>query len=49
MMWLIIAIIVKKRCVFTKKKYTSSFAERTTLITTSNVFEAKSYDNLFSA
>ncbi|HDT6187931.1 TPA: hypothetical protein QF077_002734, partial [Staphylococcus aureus] len=26
-----------------------SFAQRTTLVTTSNVFEAKSYDNLFSA
>ena len=35
--------------VYLQEKYTSSFAQRTTLVTTSNVFEAKSYDNLFSA
>lgn len=42
-------IVELKNGVYLQEKYTSSFAERTTLITTSNVFEAKSYDNLFSA
>ncbi|HDE3323322.1 TPA: hypothetical protein PC999_001829 [Staphylococcus aureus] len=42
-------IVELKNGMYLQEKHTSSFAERTTLITTSNVFEAKSYDNLFSA
>lgn len=42
-------IVELKNGVYLQEKYTSSFAQRTTLVTTSNVIEAKSYDNLFSA
>ncbi|MBY0863911.1 hypothetical protein J2K01_08120 [Staphylococcus aureus] len=35
--------------VYLQEKYTGAFLETVTLTTTSNVFDAKSYNNLFSA
>ncbi|PTK83179.1 hypothetical protein BUZ16_07470 [Staphylococcus haemolyticus] len=35
--------------VYLQEKYIDTFAQRTTYITTNNIFEAKSYNNLLSA